>query len=53
MLRPNDPDGESDRVYGSAEMLLWDVILGIVFAIIFLAPLTTAAFGPINWALRM
>lgn len=48
MLRPNDPDYESDRVYGVAEMRLWDVILGIVFAIIFLAPLTTAAFGPIN-----
>jgi uncharacterized membrane protein len=48
MLRPNDPDYVSDRVYTNADMNLWDALFGIVFIVIFLAPLATAAFGPIN-----
>lgn len=48
MLRPNDPDYVPDHDYSDAHMRLWDALLGIAIAIIFLAPLTTAAFGPIN-----
>ncbi len=45
MLRPNDPDYQPETQYTDAYMRLWDTILGIAIAVIFLGPLITAAFG--------
>ena len=48
MLRPNGRHDMPDHDDSDAHMRLWDALPGIAVAIIFLAPLTAAAFGPIN-----
>ena len=48
MLRPNGRHDMPDHDDSDAHMRLWDALPGIAVAIICLAPLTAAAFGPIN-----